>query len=58
MGLSLIDVAGLVCGYNILDVDEGVFPAIFLQNHQCLIDQVSDIHVVLLRVVNAIPTIH
>lgn len=54
----LVEHAGLVGGDHVLDVDEGVLPAIALERFQRLLDQVADVLPLLLAVVDAVSRVH
>jgi len=41
-GLDSVKHAALICGYHVLDVDEGVFAAVGLEHLEGLLDQVSE----------------
>lgn len=56
--LSLIDVAGLVGGHDVLDVDKGILATVSLEALQRLVNHIAHIHLVPLRVVDAVATVH
>jgi len=51
--LSVED-AGLVRGDHVLDVDEGILAAVGLEKLKCLLDQVTNVEPLTLRVVNLV----
>ena len=55
---SLVEHARLVSGHHVLDVDEGVLAARLLEDLQGLLDEVSDVGVLLLRVVDAVALVY
>lgn len=55
---GLIQIARLVNRHHVLDINKGVLAAIPLQDVQRLVYQVAQVHVVFLRIVNAVPTVH
>lgn len=54
----LVEHARLVGGDHVLDVDEGVLPAVALERFQRLLDQVADVLPLLLAVVDAVSGVH
>lgn len=56
--LPLVQQARLVGGDHVLDVDEGVFSSVALQDLQRLLDQVTDVLPLLLAVVDAVSRVN
>ena len=49
--------AALVSWHHVFNVDVGILSAVFLHQLECLRDQITDVVLVLLRVVDLVPNI-
>ena len=46
-----------MCGHHVLDIDEGVFAAVSLQDLERLLDEVTQVLSLVLTVVNLVPRV-
>ena len=57
LAVRLVKHAGLICGYHVLDIDEGIFAAVSFENLERFVYQVANVFPLLLTIIDAIAKI-